>query len=186
MFGKGSLGNIYYYGSETYKYINRVIDNKGEILIVSPYVDGYYAEIICRKSRGRKFYIISSSVEDDVLRRLRGRSLQWLIAYLGLSAILLGFLLFISVSGILLLIAPIPFIVGIIKTARNPPGVILKVPKKFVHAKMYISDGVAITGSTNLTYAGTHKNVEQISIIYNKADIGRLKDQFWSMWESSR
>jgi phosphatidylserine/phosphatidylglycerophosphate/cardiolipin synthase-like enzyme len=182
MFGKGDLGNTYYYGSDTHRFINELIGRKGEIMLVSPYIDRYYAEALLRKSRGRKFYLISSSVEEDVLGLLRGGSPLWIIAYLGLSMILLGLLLFVGATGAALLLSLVPFAVGIIRGAGRGSGVILKVPKQFVHVKMYISEGMAITGSANLTYKGTHKNVEQINIIYNKSDIEKLKEQFWSMW----
>ena len=102
MFGKRDLGNTYYYGSDTHRYINELICRKGEMLMVSPYVDRYYAELMLKKSRGRKFYLISSSVEDDVLRLLKGGSRLWILAYLGLSMILLGLLIFIGAAGAIL------------------------------------------------------------------------------------
>ncbi len=182
MFGKADLGNTYYYGSDTYRYINDLIGKGGEVLIVSPYVDRYYAKLILEKSRGRKFYLISSSMEGDVLRMFNGGSRLWIPAYLGLSIILLGLLLFIGAMGMLLMLSTAPILIGIIKNAGKGSGVRLKVPKQFVHAKMYISEGMAITGSANLTYKGTHKNVEQINVIYNRPDIERLKNQFWRMW----
>ena len=182
MFGKVDLGNTYYYGSDTHRYINDLIGKGSEVLIVSPYVDRYYAEIILEKSRDRKFYLISSSMENDVLRLFNAGSQLWIPAYLGLSMILLGLLLFIGATGALLLPSIAPIAIGIIKNAGKGSGVRLKVPKQFVHAKMYISEGMAITGSANLTYKGTYKNLEQINIIYNKADIDKLRNQFWGMW----
>lgn len=183
MFGKGSLGNTYYYGSDTHRYINELIDRKGEILMVSPYVDRYYAELIIKKARGRKIYLISSSIEADVMKMFNTSSRLWLLAYIGLSIILLGLLLFIGASGAVLSLFLVPLIIGFIKIPVRKSEVVLKVPKQFVHVKMYISEGMAITGSANLTYKGTHKNVEQINITYNGVDIGKLKNQFWGMWK---
>ncbi len=180
----GYSGNTYYCGSDTHKYIDELISSKGEILVVSPYIDRYYAEIISRKSGGRKFYVISSSLEGDALKLLeKNPSALWIASYALLSIMILGLLLFVGVGGLYLLISVIPIAVGTVKNAGRKSKVSLKVPKQFVHAKIYISDGMAITGSANLTYKGTFKNVEHINVVYDKEEIGRLKEQFWGMWK---
>jgi phosphatidylserine/phosphatidylglycerophosphate/cardiolipin synthase-like enzyme len=185
MFGKAGSEGRYYYGSNTHRYINELIGRGREVLIVSPYVDRYYAKILLDKSRGRKFYLISSSMDGDALRLLsKGPSLMT-PAYLGISLIMLGLLIFMGVPYVLLPTAAIPAAAGAVRNVSRRPSVNLKVPKHFVHAKMYISDGMAITGSANLTYAGTHKNVEQINIIYSNPDISRLREQFWGMWKEA-
>ncbi len=181
MFGKGDLGSTYYYGSDTYKHIDELIERGREVLIVSPYVDRYYAEKLLGYSKGRKLYLISSSMDSEALGLLQGTSSIWAVAYLSLSSVLLALLLYIRVPDALLTISLIPIIVGMVKNmGRN--RVMLKVPKQFVHAKMYISDSAAITGSANLTYKGTHKNLEQINITRSRNDIEKLKKQFWELW----
>ncbi len=181
MFGKGGLGSSYYYGSDTYKHIDDLIERGREILIVSPYVDRYYAEKLLGYSRGRKLYLISSSMDPEALSMLRVTSIIWVVAYLSLSSILLALLLYIRVPAALLALSLIPIIVGSIKNLGRK-RIMLKVPRQFVHAKMYISDSAAITGSANLTYKGTHRNLEQISITRSKEDIDKLRRQFWELW----
>lgn len=181
MFGKGAQGGTYYYGSDTHKHIDRLIESGREILIVSPYVDRYYAEKLLDSSRGRRFYLISSSMDEQALSMLNGTSSIWVVAYLCLSSALLVLLLYIRVPSALLLLSLVPLIVGSIKN-MGKTRIMLKIPKRFVHAKMYISESEAITGSANLTYKGTHKNLEQISIIRNREDIDKLKRQFWELW----
>ena len=181
MFGKGEPYSTYYYGSDTYKHIDDLIERGREILMVSPYVDRYYAEKLLEYSKGRRLYLISSSMDSEALRLLQGTSSIWAIAYLSLSSILLALLLYIRVPSTLLALSLIPIIVGSIKNLGRK-RIMLKVPKQFVHAKMYISDSTAITGSANLTYKGTHRNLEQISITRSKGDVEKLKKQFWELW----
>ena len=181
MFGKGDLGSTYYYGSDTYKHIDDLIERGREILIVSPYVDRYYAQRLLGYSKGRRLYLISSSMDPEALSLLQGTSSIWAVAYLSLSSVLLALLLYIRVPEMLLALSLTPIIVGSIKNLGRK-RIMLKVPKQFVHAKMYISDSTAITGSANLTYKGTHKNLEQINITRSKKDIDKLKRQFWELW----
>ena len=97
MFGKGEPYSTYYYGSDTYKHIDDLIERGREILMVSPYVDRYYAEKLLEYSKGRRLYLISSSMDGEALRLLQGTSSIWAIAYLSLSSILLALLLYIYV-----------------------------------------------------------------------------------------
>lgn len=185
MLGWEKSRNTYYYGSDAYKYMDDLIAKKGEILIVSPYLDKYYAEMILKKSRGSKFYVISSSIEARALETLSGKSGQlWIMGYLTLSVITVLLILFLGLKWPYLLISTVPLIIGAVKRRGRGSNVALKVPRQFVHAKMYISAGMAITGSANLTYSGTHKNAEHINIIYNSQDISQLSDQFWGIWNS--
>ncbi len=183
MFGKGAAGNTYYYGSDTYKHIDHLLGRGNEILIVSPYIDKYYAGILLDRSKGRKLYLISSSMDSDALKMLQGGTRLWIIGYLALSLAILSLLYFIGAYGAILLVSAIPLAVGIIRNSGRGSGISLKVPRRFVHAKMYISDDMAITGSANLTYKGTHKNVEQINITYSKESIDGLRKQFWELWK---
>ncbi|MHB1830099.1 MAG: phospholipase D-like domain-containing protein [Candidatus Micrarchaeaceae archaeon] len=183
MLGWKRQRNTYYYGSSAYKYVDDLISKKGDILIVSPYIDRYYAELILKKSKGSRFYVISSSIEGRALEILGDKHSQlWLIGYLALSAIMFWLAFSIGIRWPYLLISLVPLAIGAIKHLGRGSKMALKVPRKFVHAKMYISDGMAITGSANLTYSGTHKNSEHINIIYDEEEISRLKDQFWEIW----
>jgi len=170
--------NTYYSGSDTHRYIDDLFRSRGEILIISPYIDRYYAEILLRKSGGRKFYVMSSSLDGDALKILgRKSSALSLAGYALLSLVILGLLLLVHAGSQYLISSVIPIAVGIVKNAGKGSKVILKVPKQFVHAKMYISDDMAIIGSANLTYKGTFKNVEHVNVVYDQEEIKRLKEQ---------
>ncbi len=183
MLGRSNAVSEHYCGSDTHRYINALIESTGDILIVSPYLDDYYAGVLSSKKSGRKFYVISSSMERRAAKLLTGkRSALPILGYIALSIALLYLSFIIGLNGLLLLPSFIPIVVGIIKHRPVSSNVALKIPKRFVHAKMYISGTMAITGSANLTYAGTHKNVEQISITHDSGEIGRLREQFWNLW----
>ncbi len=183
MLGWKRQHNTYYYGSGAYKYVDDLISRKGDILIVSPYIDRYYAELILKKSHVSRFYVISSSIDERALDILKGRSSPLrFIGYLALSAIMLWLAIFIGLKWPYLLISIAPMAIWAFKHLGRRPKIALKVPRQFVHAKMYISAGMAITGSANLTYSGTHRNAEHINVIYDADDISRLKDQFWEIW----
>ena len=116
MLGWKKSHNTYYYGSNAYKYMDELIAKKGEILIVSPYIDKYYADLILEKSRGSKFYVISSSIEARALEMLSGKSGPlWAIGYLMLSAITLWLILSLGLRWPYLLISPVPLIIGVVK-----------------------------------------------------------------------
>ena len=66
----------------------------------------------------------------------------------------------------------------------NGSTVKLKIPSKFVHAKMYIGDAEAIRGSANLTFKGMHKNIEHIELTSDPVQIKELEKQFWRIWSS--
>ena len=176
-------GNTHYCGIDTHKYINELLNSTGDILIVSPYIDSYYAKMLSDSGSGRKIYIIASSIEQEASRLLGSRKSPFMaVGYLLLSLLLISLSILSGLGRILIIISLIPATVGLGKYLSRKQSVVLKVPKQFVHAKIYISNRMAITGSANLTYKGTHRNLEQISLIYDKGEISRLRDQFWILW----
>lgn len=179
--------NYHYYGSDTHRYINGMIKSSKKMYIISPYIDNYYADFVSKRSPSTEFYIISSSMEDDARRTLQRRGSRLvLFLWFALSCIVLYAELMIGIGGYLLLISLLPFLWGInsyISRSVKSRQIHLKVPKQFVHAKMYISDDQAISGSVNLTYKGTHSNVEHIEISKNPDEIENLQQQFWDMWK---
>lgn len=178
-----SGGPFSYSGNDTHRYIEKLLDSRGDILIVSPYIDAYYARAMLRRHRRGRFYVISSSIEDSAKSMLNSKpNRTFLPAGILAFLFLLILPLHYGLSGIYLVPSAIPLGLGIAK-GRKRANVVLKRPSEFIHAKMYISDTMAIVGSVNLTYKGTHKNVEQISILHSARDIGQLKDQFWAMWD---
>ena len=76
-------------------------------------------------------------------------------------------------------------LIGTARHWRISNGVSVKVPRNFVHAKMYISGQMAMIGSANLTYSGMHRNIEHMSVIRSSREIGRLASQFWELWGNS-
>ena len=185
LFGKAGRKNERYYGKDTYRHFDKLLSRTGEILIVSPYIDAYYAKILVRKSRGRKIYLISSSPESGALKIIKGESASLVIvAYTALSLLLFLLLLHLGIRNSLLFISLLPFLFGLYKAFTKRSKVRVKLPKQFIHAKMYISKDMAITGSANITYNGMHKNLEQTEIVYNVDEISRLRKQFWRIWNS--
>jgi phosphatidylserine/phosphatidylglycerophosphate/cardiolipin synthase-like enzyme len=174
-----------YYGSASHKYVDRLLREGSEILIVSPYIDGYYARMI--KKSGRRFYIISSSPTDEAERILSGgRSLMFSFS-VSLAVVAADYLASILhlLSTALLIVSVLLILVSALYYIRGSPKVVwLRKPRRFTHAKMYVSDKTAIEGSANLTYKGMHENVEHIGVSYDEARISELRKQFWKMWNS--
>jgi phosphatidylserine/phosphatidylglycerophosphate/cardiolipin synthase-like enzyme len=179
--------SIHYYGSDTHKYINRMIESSRKMYIVSPYIDAYYADFVARRSPSTEFYIISSAMEDDARKKLsQGVSRLALLPWIALSCVLAYIEMDLGISGYPLALSLLPLLWGMdryLSRSRSVKGVHLKIPGRFVHAKMYISDEQAISGSVNLTYKGTHSNVEHIEISKDPEEIVILQDQFWDLWK---
>ncbi len=179
--------NEHYYGSDTHKYINDMIKSTKKMYVISPYLDNYYAGIIASRSPTTEFYIISSSLENAAKTRLVGSSaLPMILLSLVLSFMVLYLELMLGLRGYALLTCTMPLIFSMISRfakSRSMGRIHLKVPKQFVHAKMYISDKQAISGSVNMTYKGTHSNVEHIEITRNPQEVEILREQFWKMWK---
>lgn len=179
--------NGHYYGSDTHKYINDMIRSTKKMYVISPYIDNYYAQIIANRSPATEFYIISSSLENDAKRRLVGSSqLLPILLSMVLSFMVLYLELMLGLRGYALLTCAMPLVFSMISglaKSRSMRGIHLKVPKQFVHAKMYIADKQAISGSVNMTYKGTHSNVEHIEITRNAQEVEMLREQFWKLWK---
>ncbi|MDE1762027.1 MAG: hypothetical protein KGH78_02435 [Candidatus Micrarchaeota archaeon] len=178
-----------YSGKSSYKYVNDLIDGGRKVMIVSPYIDIYYANFLISRSRTRKFYVLSSSMDSRARKvLLKGRFPREAATFT--SIFYLGFLLFYltgfySFSGSMLLVAVVSTIVSFLFLRGAPKNISVRFPKDFVHAKMYISERMAIRGSANLTYKGMHQNVEHIDISYEREEIERLERDFWQLWGSS-
>jgi len=84
--------------------------------------------------------------------------------------------------GIVVLLAIYAYAVWFI-LPRHRNIAIKIVTDRFVHEKMYISESSAIVGSANLTYSGTHKNVEHIEIIRDNKRIKEMDNHFDGLWK---
>ncbi|MCL5238930.1 MAG: phospholipase D-like domain-containing protein [Candidatus Marsarchaeota archaeon] len=174
-----------YYGKRAYKYVDKLLREEKNLLIISPYLDDYYAAYLARLAHGKRLYIISSSIRGSAAKRLRRReagspavatfiavSVNWLLLLLNSFNPLLAFA---TISAGFALLA---------YSLLHRNSIYLKVPKEFVHAKLYVGDKRAVEGSANLTYAGMHKNVESVRLITDKREVEELKRRFWTLWNS--
>jgi phosphatidylserine/phosphatidylglycerophosphate/cardiolipin synthase-like enzyme len=174
-----------YYGNEAHKYVDKLLSGGKNLLIVSPYIDDYYADYLASHARGKRMYIISSSIKKSAAKRLRGADFSgvtaaaFLLTSFNAALFVSGFF---SASFALLSVSSVAAYAIYSLTHRN--RISLKIPSEFVHAKMYVSDSAAIEGSANLTYAGMHKNIEGIRIISNPEQLDELKRRFWTLWNS--
>ncbi len=176
-----------YSGKHTYRHVERLLRRERNLMIVSPYIDDYYARYLMRHCRGKNVRVLSSSMRPEAARRLRGRDMgpavtfAMLVAAANLALFFLGraFPAFVAIS-----VAAAAALVVFSYRRRN--GISLRVPRDFVHAKMYVGDDMAIEGSANLTYAGMHGNVEHVSVTFDRERIVELKRQFASLWNVAR
>ncbi len=179
--------NRYSSGVDSYRYVEKLIRGGKEVYIVSPYIDAYYAALIRRYANWKRFYIISSSLDENAKKILESRGSWMGVGIFAVFVVFVSWILFalslFSLDILILALAAILARVIVFKfSTRN--RIRLKVPRSFVHAKMYISERMAISGSANLTYRGMHSNVEQIEVVYDQKAILDFKKRFWSMWDS--
>lgn len=176
-----------YYGRSSFKYVEPLLNDEKEILIVSPYIDTYYANYLRSHARGKRILVISSAIGKDDAKKLISRRRAWLKA--------LFFLLVLSSIGLVLVSAGTTSLVFLAMTAlifplflveqlrlKEEHNISLKIPKSFVHAKLYVGKNAAVEGSANLTFAGMHKNVEHVSVTRDPQEISELRKQFWRIW----
>jgi phosphatidylserine/phosphatidylglycerophosphate/cardiolipin synthase-like enzyme len=185
-----------YSGSDSYKFIDRLIKrHSGTLRIVSPYIGPYYAKMLVSAAMKGSVYVITSSSTGQsesqqtairILQRAGKRNVsKKVIAYF---ALLLVISFAIGSYAIIALIALL-FIIALyveLRRSKHPKSasnLFLKIAtKRFVHEKLYISNLEAITGSANLTYNGTHKNIEHIEVVKDDYRIKVLSDHFSKLW----
>lgn len=174
----------YYYGKESYRHVERLIDSGREILIISPYIDDYYASFISKRAHGKKFHILTSSIEVNAKKRITNSSSGiGLFAAIAIATGIFEFAIKLKPLFVILIPAMIMLSYLLIRPGRN--SVDIKVPRKFVHAKLYVSEKNAVSGSANLTYSGMHKNMEHIEVTFDSDQVKKLRDEFWDAWNSA-
>ncbi|MDE1857006.1 MAG: hypothetical protein KGH98_02895 [Candidatus Micrarchaeota archaeon] len=183
-------------GKDTYMEIDGLLTNRDPNLnIVSPYIGPYYARMLLGLARRKNVRIITSEPKLESSKRAvayinsRGNRkaslVKWSLYMIVLEAILTLFRMYPLDFYIL----PV-FILGWLALyAHYRSGMNLRirmkvVTKDFIHEKLFISDTKAIVGSANLTYGGTHKNIEHIEVISDPERIRGLADHFESLWSS--
>jgi phosphatidylserine/phosphatidylglycerophosphate/cardiolipin synthase-like enzyme len=180
-----------YSGSDSYKFVDRMIKEGGsELLVVSPYIDNYYTRVLMRTSRHRRVRVITSPeallYRNSLLRSIRSTHLKGYAEAAGyftaLSLIVLA-LRFYYIDVPIIAITAISYALMI--RAFRSRAIRLKVIKdKFVHEKIYISNGTAVTGSANLTYSGMHKNIEHVEKTHDAKYVDALRRHFEELWAS--
>ncbi len=175
-----------YYGSDSFRHVEPMLRRSRELLIVSPYIDDYYASMLASDSSKRSVYVISSSIHAGTAKRLGGSRLGdaalavfVLFAINALMLLLHAFVVLVALASALISMYAVWF------ALRRKSAVRLKVPKRFVHAKMYIGDGMAVVGSANLTYAGMHRNVEEVRVVTDGKEVEAMRRSFWRLWNSA-
>jgi phosphatidylserine/phosphatidylglycerophosphate/cardiolipin synthase-like enzyme len=179
----------HYSGSESYKLVDRMIKDKGsELLVVSPYIDNYYARVLLRASGRRRVRIVTSPdaltyrhsfIRSISIQRMKGYAKA--TAYFGLLSAITLYLKFYYVFLPIAAIAVVSFLLTL--KSRHSDAIRLKVIKdKFVHEKLYISNGIAVTGSANLTYNGMHKNIEHVDVVRDPVEVRTLTNHFEELW----
>jgi phosphatidylserine/phosphatidylglycerophosphate/cardiolipin synthase-like enzyme len=175
------------YGRNSYELVEKLIRSSKNVCIISPYIDAYYADFIVRHGKGKRIRIISSAISKEARKRISKMSAYKLI--LTLSALIIANLLIVrlsaSIAAYTSFISFLLFLVYIMAYANDRSrknGIRLKIPKEFVHAKLYIGDNMAIEGSANLTFSGMHKNIEQIRVIDSAEEVSNLRKEFDKLW----
>lgn len=179
-------GNTYYAGSNCYRYAEKLIKKGREVLIISPYIDEYYAKFLIENGKGKRIRIISSSIGNEAKRILSRKKPVGMLIAVFVAVLSLNCLLYLAfklttpmlVMSIMLLLASSLIFIG------TKYDIIVKTPKNFVHSKMYIAENSVIHGSANLTYRGMHKNTEQIEIVNEQGMVERLRGEFLRLWKS--
>jgi len=170
---------------EQYKHVEKLIRSSKNVFIVSPYIDEYYARFLLKHARNKKIYIISSSPEEKAKKMLTKGGFPSLTLLLSVIMFLFYYLLWLAGLSYVsvLIIGFLFFALFIVRlSTMKPKNIRLKVPKEFIHAKFYIGDNEAITGSANLTYRGMHKNIEHLEISSDPDYVEKLRAEFWRMW----
>ena len=184
---EGGYASKHYTGRSSHTYIERMMRSSRKLMIVSPFVDAYYAEFLRNISHGRKIMLLSSSMDYRAAKVLGRRPRP---------------LAFISIAALLVILDAAEFYVNILTVAsvlatiflvlvfavfllRGKGSVMLRRPGSFVHMKLYISEKEAIQGSANLTYSGMHRNVEHIEVIHDPEVIGQLRNDFMKLWRDA-
>jgi hypothetical protein len=175
-----------YSGSSSYKHVDRIIKGRSKLLMVcTPYIDRHYIDMLIKESRRKRVLLISSKASEEKLKRLKMTGVNRDAAFF--SVLYSLFLIVVYPRWTLfpiLFLAPllISLVILILSVRGNMRVKIIK--DRFVHEKLYISDGIGATGSANLTFAGMHMNVEHIDIVSDRDKLSALRAHFMELWRS--
>lgn len=181
-----------YSGNDTYKIVDKLVkDNSGELLIITPYIDLFYAKMLIKESGRKKVAILTSGspVNRDAIKELSSLNpYRFLkpISYFSVLSIILIYLKFYPFAIAAAVIGTANFAYMVRKRGFERRNLRLKVAKgKFFHEKIYVTNNASITGSTNLTFRGTHRNIEHVEYTEDETKTRNLREHFKSVWNSS-
>jgi phosphatidylserine/phosphatidylglycerophosphate/cardiolipin synthase-like enzyme len=179
-------------GAESYLVIDQFLREKSEeLLIITPYIDLFYAKVLIRQSRNKRIRLITSgaAINKKAISALSSRSVRTAIeSGFYFTLILIG-LLYLRLYPEAMVAFFVDFLIAayiIVNFKSRWKNIAMKVTSgKFVHEKIYISDTGMITGSANLTFRGTHKNVEFVDYTRDQTKIQKMRKHFHELWKSS-
>ena len=180
-----------YSGSDTYKTIDKLLKSDSEnLFIITPYIDSFYASLLIKESARKKIYLLTSGspVNNSAIKKLSSFSDNPFLKpalYFAVLAVILLYARFYYFSALVAAICAIMIALAFMRGALKNRNLHLKVSRgRFFHEKLYIADSAAITGSANLTFRGTHKNVEHVEYTEDESKISGLRSHFKSVWKS--
>ncbi len=187
-------GSVLYSGDSSYKYVDRLIkEDDSELMIISPYLSGYYVNMLAKAAQKRRIRVITSNnslgyknsgLQDFAVKSIRGY-IKAIAFFLILDAISI-FLNFAYTTIILTAIVLLVVLFACLHYKKANSNLRVKViTDRFVHEKLYISSDTAISGSANLTYNGMHKNIEHIEVTKDESKIKEMRKHFESMWKGN-
>jgi phosphatidylserine/phosphatidylglycerophosphate/cardiolipin synthase-like enzyme len=184
--------SVMYSGDSSYKYVDKLIkEPSGELLIVSPYISNYYLKMLVRYARNKHIRVITSGSSlgyGSMLKNFVVHSIKGYIKAIIFSMILdiiSIYLDFTYTTAIITLILVLLGAFAYLRYRKTGSNMQVKVVRdRFIHEKLYIGDGMAISGSANLTYNGMHRNIEHIEITSDADKIAQLRAHFGSLWQN--
>ncbi|HUC39104.1 MAG TPA: phospholipase D-like domain-containing protein [Candidatus Acidoferrum sp.] len=180
-----------YSGSASHLLIDRMIGSGEKTLsIICPFISIYYAKILIRQSSRKRIRVITSNSRISeaavkMMKRGRGPGHIKLMVYL---IMLFVILLVLGIYPFYIAMIPVMAVVAVFPLMKRQgrSGIEVKVAvESFIHEKIYLSDTYAITGSANLTYSGTHKNIEHIEETHDAEKLKRLSMHFEDLWKGT-
>ena len=184
-----------YSGQSSYRFIDRLLRLDGKVLmVVSPFMDEYYAKILTGIASRKKVKIITTGKgaggSKVVAALSKGVGTGILVKIFFYFAALFAIVAYIGIwyaAEAIAAIGALAFLMMYIRFRNGTRNIEVRVlGGPFVHEKIYICGGEAITGSANLTYSGTHKNVEHIEMTDDPKSVSNLSKHFEELWESQQ
>lgn len=184
-----------YSGSESYRYVEPILkDSAEELLVISPYIGMGYARMLVKLGKRKSVKVVTSAYSEQVRNFIINRSRLVLYGYAKAAALFLIAALvsiyfsFYQVAAGAMALALLVILIALVvyKHSKNSHIEVRTSYDKFVHEKAYISETVAAVGSANLTYSGMRKNVERVEVITDHERIGVLRSHFFDLWKASR